>query len=222
MKLFQRLSDLLRANVSEMLDKAEDPEKMIKLYLEDAKTQLAAMTEAVASSIGTEKVLQKQYDGLKEDSSHWKENAKAALTADREDLATKALEQQQKIEDRMQKLTGPLADSRAQTAKMKADLNVLKERIEDTEANAEILISRARAAKAREKSAEVLSKISGASPLDQMKSMEEKISATEAHAEALNELSSSHQKDLDDEFKNLTAGKNVADKLAALKEEMKK
>jgi phage shock protein A len=222
MKLFQRVSDLLRANVSEMLDKAEDPEKMIKLYLEDAKNQLSAMTSAVAESIGTEKVLQKQYDGLKEEQTHWEQNATAALAANREDLATKALEQQQKIEDRMQKLTGPLADAKAQTEKMKSDLNDLKERVEDTEANSAILISRAKAAKAREHSAEVISKISGSGPLDEMKSMEEKINATEAHAEALKGLSGSHQENLEKEFQGLSSGKNVADKLAALKLKMQK
>ena len=96
-------------------------------------------------------------------------------------------------------------------------MNILKEKIEETQANADVLISRAKAAKTMEKSASAFSKISGSSPLDEMASMEKKILSQEAHAEALTDLSSSRRETLDDEFKTLASGGAVTDKLAALK-----
>ena len=129
MNLFDRFSNIMKANIGEMLSKAEDPEKMIKLYIEDAKNQLEAFSSAVGDAISTEKLLQKQYDGLIAEAKHWEDNATIAVKSNRDDLATKALEQQTKIEQRIEKLKGPLSDAHAQTVKMKENMNILKEKI---------------------------------------------------------------------------------------------
>ena len=220
MKLFEKLSDLIRGNVNDVLDKAEDPEVAIKLYIEDATTHYQEMMKACSQVIATEKELQKQYDGLKESTKKWEGHAEAALSAGNEELAKKALAQQTTFEDRMKELEKPLANAVAQSTKMKEDLHTLKLKIDDTKANAAVLIARAKAAKASEKSAETMAKMSGDSPLNKMASMEEKIMASEAHASALNELTEDGNKTLEDEFIHLASSSAVDDKLAKLKEKL--
>lgn len=220
MNILTRIKNVFEANLEELVNKAEDPELMIKHYLEEAKTQLEEMLKAAAESVASEKMLEKQKAGLLKEATHWEENAKNAVNAKRDDLALIAIEKKEKIDNQLSALETPLQAAKKQSELMKSKVAELKEKIADTENHAAVLIARAKSAKAMEKSAEAVSRISGKSPLDQMKSMEEKINASESRAAALDDISVDPSKKLDDEFTALRAGGSAQDKLAALKAKM--
>lgn len=222
MSIFEKFRDLLRMDINAALENAQDPEKKIKLFIEDAKSNYSAMMTACAEAMAVEKTLQDQVDHEAAEIERYKKYSIKAVEAGNDSLAEKAIDLQTKAEDRLKGLTDPLANAKAQTEKMKADLEELKEKIDDTERNASVLIARAKGAKALEKSAEAFSKVSGNSPLNQMDEVEKKIKAQEIHAESLNELSRTHKETIDDQFKILDAGMSTKDRLAKLKESMNK
>jgi phage shock protein A len=154
---------------------------------------------------------------LTADIKKWEKHAEQAVAAGRDDLAEKALEEQAYDEERLKNLLPALASAKAQTAKMKVSVEKMKETIRQNEADSSVLIARAKAARALEGSAKAMSKISGGNPFDGIKSMEEKISAQENRAEAIEELTKSAQSTLEDEFKKISSSASVKEKLAAIK-----
>ena len=220
MTLFERFTNVVKANISDVLDKAEDPEKAIKMWLENAKTELENYSVAVGEAVATEKTLQKQFDDYSKEIQYWQSQAEVAVAGNRDDLASKSLEKQDKIKIRMESVKTPQANAHANAFKMKENMQSMKEKIEETQANGDVLIARAKAAKAMVNSEKAMSRISGSSPLDQMDSLEKKIISQEAHAEAISELSNSKEKSLDDEINALSSKSNVENRLAEIKAKM--
>ena len=91
MGIFQRLSDLLKSNVNDLIDRAEDPEKMVKQIIIDMQKELSKSTQALGQAKASERIAEKQYNDAVKASQDWEQKAKAALSAGNEELAKKAL-----------------------------------------------------------------------------------------------------------------------------------
>lgn len=92
MSIFGRMADIFKANINDLLDKAEDPEKMIKQMVIEMEEAVNKATLAVGSAIANEKSLEKQYNRQKVQSDDWQAKAIQAVNAGRDDLARQALE----------------------------------------------------------------------------------------------------------------------------------
>ena len=91
MKIFSRLADLLKANINDLIDRAEDPEKMVKQIIIDMEEQLQRAVQGLGTVMASEREMEKQLNKSKEESGMWEKRAKDALESGDEDLAKKAL-----------------------------------------------------------------------------------------------------------------------------------
>jgi len=91
MSIFTRLSDLLKANINDLIDRAEDPEKMVKQIIVDMQKELNKSTQALGKAVASEKMVEKQYNNAVATSANWEAKAKAALASGDQELAKKAL-----------------------------------------------------------------------------------------------------------------------------------
>ena len=91
MGVFQRLSDLLKSNVNDLIDRAEDPEKMVKQIIIDMQKELSKATQNYGKAKASERLAEKQYQNAVKISADWEAKAKAALASGDQELAKKAL-----------------------------------------------------------------------------------------------------------------------------------
>lgn len=222
MGLFKRAADVIRANLTSLIDSAEDPEKMIDLFLEDAREQLAEAKRAVHEAIASSKEIEQQVQEYTEQSDHWGKRAEEAVIKDRDDLAGKALAEKQRYTQLRQKLLDPLETSKKNIGQAKLRLEALEQKIEEAENRRTELKARARVARAETKVSESLAGIDKADALGDMDRMEEKVKRMEARAAAATEMADEEKKgDLEAEFAKLEQG-SVDDELTALKKKLGK
>jgi phage shock protein A len=222
MGLFSRFKDLVRANVNDVISKAEDPEKSLNLYIEDATEHLRDFSSEVnrfeAERIMTEKRLREAEQAAVD----WHEKAKLALEQNREDLARKALEREQHEKDQIEKLRTDLASSEQTSVEMKEQFQLLQEKLQEAKERRDDLVRRNRRAMAEEGAAKAINEINTNDPLSKFDSMAEKVERKEAEARAsYTTLTSSVNYEMDQLRKNQNEAE-VDDALSQLKAELDK
>jgi phage shock protein A len=218
MGIFGRVADIFKANVNDTLDKAEDPEKMLKQMVIEMEESVNKATLAVANAIANEKSLERKLEKAVNESKEWENKAVQALGAGREDLAKSALEKKA-ISDRNQADLRPISIQANQTAnKMREQLNSLKAKLEEARARQGTLIARSQAAKAQKQIAQSFSGV-GSDAFSKFDKYESKIETLESQAVAFEELAGQDTK-LEDEFKRLGSSATVESDLLALKAKM--
>ncbi len=218
MGIFSRIADIFKANVNDALDKAEDPEKMLKQMVLEMEESVNKATLAVANAIANEKSLERKLEKAKKDSEEWEFKARQALQAGREDLAKAALERKVIADKNIQDLQPIYIQAKETTNKLRTQLNSLKTKLEEARARQGVLIARSQAAKAQKQIAQSLSGV-GSDAFSKFDKYEEKIEKIEAEASAFEQLSS-ESSSLDDEFKKLTSSTDVEKQLLELKSKM--
>ncbi|MBM2813339.1 MAG: phage shock protein A-like transcriptional regulator [Ignavibacteria bacterium] len=218
MGIFNRISDIFKANVNDTLDKAEDPEKMLKQMVIEMEESINKTTMAVSSAIANEKSLERKIEKAKRASKDWEEKAMQALNAGREDLARAALEKKA-VEDRNSVDLEPIwVQAKETSTKMRGQLDTLRAKLEEARQRQSTLIARSQAAKAQKQIAQTFSGV-GSDAFSKFDKYEGKIEKLESEAEAFEQLGSGST-DLDMEFKKLSSGANVDDDLLKLKAKM--
>jgi phage shock protein A len=219
MGIFGRLSDIIKANINDLLDKAEDPEKMIKQMILEMQEALREGTSGVAEAMANQKSLERQLAGFKQESASWEQKAMAALKVNNEDLARKALAEKADSDKQVAQYERLVATATDTTTKLRAQLEALKEKIEEAKAKEQLLIARSKTAKAAK---EVAEKLGGAddSAFSKFDDFEKKIEKTEAEAELLSGADS-EKANTEKQFDELEKNAKVDDELAKLKEKMK-
>lgn len=223
MGLLRRISDILKSNISDLVARAEDPEKLLNSAIEDMQRQLIEAKSRVAVSIADEKRLQKQLEATQAKSTDWEKKAMAAVRAGRDDLAMEALAKKKEHDSSALQFEQQLVGQRAAVEELKKALSALTAKIDETKRKRSLLVARAKRAEAQRHIAETLSITSDRSALDKIARMEEKVESIEADAEARWEIaamSSSHDRELEEQIKLLEAHA-VDDDLAALKDKMR-
>jgi phage shock protein A len=222
MGLFSRLGALLKSNLNDLISKAEDPEKMLNQVLVDMKTQLVEAKKQVAVAIGDEKRLKKQWDEQQAQAKDWERKAMLAVQAGDDELAKDALMRAKEHEELSSQFEQQWVHQKDAVEKLKSQLRVLNNKIEEAKRKRNILIARQKRAEAQKAIQNTMAGLSDTSAFDTFDRMAEKIEAIEAEAEANQELAGELQgDDLHQRFKALEAKKTPADMaLAELKQKM--
>lgn len=131
MGMFSRISDIFKSNVNDALDKAEDPEKMLKQMVLEMEESVNKATLAVANAIANEKSLERRISKERSIAADWQQKAMAALQAGREDLARQALEKKAVAEKNVNDLVPVQATATQTSAKMREQLDQLKHKLEE-------------------------------------------------------------------------------------------
>ncbi len=223
MGIFSRLSDLLKSNVNDLIDKAEDPEKMVKQIIIDMQQELNKSTQALGKAMAAERTAKNQYDNAAKKSAEWEEKAKAALTAGNEELAKKALENKVKADKDTEQYKQMYDQISAQTATVKAQVETLKSKLNEAKSREAMLIARSQMADTQKAIAKSTGGFDSSSASEKFNRMEEKISAKEAEAQAFSEIAMENNSETDDtlkQFEQLETNSQVNSELERLKAEM--
>ena len=214
MALFDRVSRLIRANVNDMVSKAEDPEKILDQALMDMQENLINMKMAVAGSIATQKKSQLQYEKNITESGTWQSRAQLALQKGDENLAREALVRKKSFADAAASLKTQLDAQSVQVDSMKKNLVGLESKISEAKTKKDMLKARAAAAKANEQLQSAINSNNTGSSMAAFERMEDKVLQLESRSMAVAELGGG---DLNAQFEALEGGSDVDDELAAMK-----
>jgi phage shock protein A len=220
MGIFGRIADIFKANINDLLDKAEDPEKMIKQMVLEMQESVTKATSGLAQAMAQEKKLQRDYEKFVAASNDWKNKAAQALQAGNEDLARKALAKKAEADQQAAQYKQLYENAAATSATLKQQVDHLKAKLDEAKMKEQTLIARSQAAKAQK---EIAKQVGGfdSNSFAKFDKFEEKILKAEAEANAFMEMSSD-KTSLDDEFKALEKNSAVDDELARLKAELNK
>lgn len=219
MSIFQRIGDLFKANVNDLIDKAEDPEKMVKQIIIDMEEQVRDATQALGQAMASERQALKQLEKTKETSAEWEAKAKMALTSGDQELAKKALANKVQVDKNIQSFQESYDRIHSQTTELRGRVEVLRSKLEEARTRQNMLIARAKMADAQKNVATNLSGTDTGSAFSKLERMERKIEGKEAEAEAFAEISGddTFKKDEFEELENTAA---VDSELARLMSEM--
>lgn len=220
MGVFQRLSDLLKANVNDLIDRAEDPEKMVKQIIIDMQTELAKATQNYGKAKASERLAEKKYLDAQKVSADWEAKAKAALAKGDQDLAKQALARKVKADEDLANYKEMFESISAQTDAIGDQVEVLKSKLEEAKSRQAMLIARSQMADTQKSLAKSAGGFDGNSALEKFDRMEEKIERKEAEAAAFSEIAGSGDTELDDAFAQVESDAKVDAELARLMAEM--
>mgnify|MGYP004523145827 FL=1 len=219
MAIFERISDLVRSNINDLIDKAENPEKMVKQIIIDMEDQLRQATQGLGTAMGSLNQVKKQLENAQEQSNVWQEKARACLSQGNEELAKQALENKVK-QDKMVAQYKEMTDSmETQVNEIKSQIDVLKQKLEEARSKQAMLTARSQMADAKSQMAKTLGNMDSKSAFAKMDKMEQKIEQKEAQANAFSEISGVQESE-NDPFAKMDRENSVNEELEKLKREM--
>lgn len=219
MGIFKRMSDVLKANINDMISKAEDPEKMLNQMLIDMNEHLIEAKKGVASAIADEKRLERQITENQMQAQEWEKKAVLAVKAGKEDLAKEALVRKQEYVSYATELKPQWEAQHSAVEKLKGSLRELQGKIEEAGRKKNILIARSKRAETQKKIQSAMGNIADNSAFEVFDRMTAKVDKIEAEADAMAELSETTDQSLEKRFKELESSGVTAD---GLLEDLKK
>jgi len=203
MGIFSRFSDIVNANINAVLEKAEDPEKIIRLMIQEMEDTLVEIRSAAAKCIADRKELGRHIEHLERENAEWANRAELAVRREREDLARSALVEKQAISDRVDKMRLELESLDGQLDKFNGDITQLQSKLDDAKTRQRSIIIRHKTANSQLSARKHIHDDSIDEMLYRFESAERRIDRVESEAEAI----------------NLGRGKNLADEIADLEQD---
>ncbi len=149
MSIFSRMTDIVNSNLNALLDKAEDPEKMVRLIIQEMEETLVEVRSTSARAIADRKDLQRRAQWQQDEAGEWQRKAEIAVNKGRDDLAKGALAEAKKCADQAEVLNNELDILSATLSKLGEDVIALQEKIKDAKARQNAIIMRGKAANSR-------------------------------------------------------------------------
>lgn len=218
--IFSRMADIIKANVNELVTRAEDPEKMIRQMILEMEEAVNKATASVGTAVANEKRLERQHLEKQDQIEGWQSKAEMAVEAGEDDLARRALERKSAIQAAVEDLEAALDESKKTSSQLKQQLTQLKGKLDEARTRQGALVARRRAAKARKQIAKSMTGV-GDDAFSSFDRFRQRIESEEAEAEAHQEINGV-EPSLDDAFAKLERKSSVEDELKALKDKMGK
>ncbi len=217
MGIFSRFTDIINSNINNLLDKAEDPAKMVRLIIQEMEDTLVEVRSSSAKTLADKKELSRQVSRLEKDAQQWQEKAELALSKDREDLARAALMEKKKCSESAQALVDELTHTDEHLSKLQDEISQLQDKLSDAKVRQKAIVIREKSASSRLKVKENIHSTRVNDALNRFDHYERKVDDIEAAVESY-DLGS---KSLADEIADLASDEKVDDELAKLKAKMK-
>lgn len=219
MGIFSRLADIINSNVNGILDRAEDPEKIIRLIVQEMEETLVEVRAAAARSIAEKKEIRRSLSRYEEAQAEWSRKAEVALAKGREDLAKAALGEKAKLAETAAALRAEMAALEEALARNEDDIVKLQDKLREAKAKQKAMNARRDTASSRLRVRRQLydGKIEDA--FTRFETMEKRLDATEGEAEAFD---LGRTRSLKDEIADLETESVVEEELAALKARLAK
>ncbi|EDY80688.1 phage shock protein A [Verrucomicrobiia bacterium DG1235] len=217
MGIFTRFKDIVSANINAMLDKAEDPEKMIKLMIQEMEDTLVEIKASCAATMATKSKVARALDDVQYRVDDWGNKARLAVTKGREDLAREALAEKRVFSEESERLQKEIDQLEAIVTKYQGDITQLEEKLTNARKKHQILLQRHTQAQKSYKAQSVLRKNDNVDAFARFDAFENRIERMEADAELVNAKA---RPSIEDEFAKLEGDETLENELAALKAEI--
>ena len=214
MTIFSRITDIINANINSLLERAEDPEKMIRLMVQEMEDTLVEVRSQSVRAIADKREIERKIERLETNADEWEDKAAFALSKGREDLAKSALLVKRRLQDQAGLLRAELALIEASLERHNADLAKLQGKIEEAKARKSSIELRMKTAKDRVRVKRALHDDRVEDALKRYGSLERRIDELEAGAEVYD---MGKAKTLEQEFAELEVEADVAEDLARLR-----
>jgi phage shock protein A len=188
MPVLERVATLVRANLNDLIDRAEDPEKMIKQVILDMENQLLQVKTQVAISMADQHLLQKKQSEQEDKAAEWMRKAELAVDKTEDALARAALERYQSATKLAENFARQVDDQRQQVDTLRKALSQLDQKLAEARAKSDVLIAQHRRARALERATDAQIAIGGQGPVAGFDRMQQKVMRGEAVSQARSEL----------------------------------
>ena len=213
MGIFSRLSDIINSNLNAMLEKAEDPEKIARLIIQEMEDTLVEVRTAAARAMADKKELLREINEFERARDDWSNKAELAIDKGREDLARGALTAKQKAEREIEARKSALAAADTAAEKRKDDLAKLQSKLDEAKTKHRALMVRKESAQERIKVRSHIDSSKVEDALHRYAKVERRVDELEAYADTFD----ASGKTLEDQFADLEASESVEKELSALK-----
>jgi phage shock protein A len=220
MGIFTRIGDVMRSNINDLIDRAEDPEKMVKQIVIDMQKELSKSTQALGKAMAAERIAEKNYKATLKQSETLESQAKAALTSGKPDAAKTILAQKVKVDTDVENYKQMYETIATQTDAIEDQVTTLKAKLEEAKSRQAMLIARSQMAETQKNLAKTVGTIDASSSINKFSRMEEKIVQKEAEAQAFSQISGFGDNAETDEFERIEKDVKVDAELNRLMAEM--
>lgn len=214
MGIFTRFRDIVSANISAMLDRAEDPEKMIKLMIREMEDTLIEIKAACAGVMAGRKKVQRQLDEIDTRAQYWEEKAALAVQKGRDDLAKEALIEKRRYIRRKSTLENELHELQLLVEGYQENIRQLEDKLKSAREKQRLLIQRHIHARKKKQAQEEIRRLDSSEAMFKFDDLESRIERMESEAELVN---FGKKTDLEDQLNKLSVDDEIEAELQALK-----
>lgn len=218
MGMFTRMSDIVQANINAILDKAEDPAKVIKLLIQEMEETLVELRSVAATNLAEKKQVQRQVDKLQLQINAWQAKATLAVEKDREDLARAALVEKHNTQQKLSALAGEQDVVEESLSKLQADMGKLQDKLVEARAKQKSLIIRERSVAVRMTVKNKVHSVKIDDAIIRFEQYERRIDDLESQVDAYDFVDES--KGLNEQFNQLEAESQIEQELDALRKKV--
>lgn len=216
MGIFTRLSDIISSNINAMLDKAEDPEKLIRLMIQEMEDTLVEIKVACAGAIANRKKIERELGEARRRAEQWGDKAKLAVARGREDLAREALIEKRRYRERADALEEEAVQCDGVVDQYHSDIAQLEDKLGSAKEKQRVLIQRHIQAQKRKRAQGEIRRVDSADTMVRFEQFENRIERMEAEADLVNLR---RKPSLEEEFAMIEKDEEIEAELAALKKE---
>jgi phage shock protein A len=214
MGIFTRFRDIISSNINAMLEKAEDPEKMIRLMIREIEDTLVEIKTACAGVMAGSKKARRQLEELQDRVRYWEEKAELAVKLGRDDLAREALIEKRKFSGRTESLENELSEHDLLIEQYQNDIRQLEEKLKSARDKQRLLLQRHIHAQRKMQAQKEIQRIDSTETIMKFEELENRIERMEAEADLVNY---GKQTFLEEELEKLSEDADIENELQALK-----
>ncbi len=214
MGVFTRVRDIISSNINAMLDKAEDPEKMVKLMIREMEDTLVEIKASCAQAMASRKKVERKLDEFEDHAKAWGDKAELAVSKGREDLAREALVEKRRITERCDALHEEAAQLEDIVVKYQGDIAQLEEKLSVARDKQRVLVQRHKHAQGQKRAQTNIRRVETSDAMRRFERFENRIERMEADAELVNY---GRKPTLDEQFAAIETDDEIELELAALK-----
>ena len=219
MGIFTRFRDIISSNINAMLDRAEDPEKLIKLMIREMEDTLVELKASCAGAMANSKKFQRQMEEVRSRAKYWEEKAELAISKGRDDLAREALVEKRRYTERVEALDQEIAEHNVLVEQYQEDIKQLEDRLRAAQEKQRLLVQRHIRANKRKRAQEEIRRMDSAEAVYKFEELENRIERMESEADLIN---FGRKPTLETELEGLIVDEEIERELKTLKSSLEK